>query len=143
MRLALDLVDPEVDPVTAGLLHERLGRFLWTADQDGLPDHVRALELVPADPPSAERARVLAGYAQILMLNGAIAASAEVGGRGGRPSPGRWAPARPRATPSTPWARCSIPLGQVDEGLDCLEREPRRSPARSATSTTSPGPTST
>ncbi len=64
------LVDPVVDPNRAGLLHERLGRALWTQGQidASIAAYTRAAELVPSEPPSEERARVLAGYAQILML---------------------------------------------------------------------------
>ena len=69
VRLALEQVDPDLDPVRAGLLHGRLGHFLWAADQEGLADNEEAVRLVPADPPSAERAQVLAGYAQILLLS--------------------------------------------------------------------------
>ncbi|MGZ4706957.1 MAG: LuxR C-terminal-related transcriptional regulator, partial [Acidimicrobiales bacterium] len=121
IRLALDLLDPTVEPVTAGLLHERLGRFLWTADQDGLPDHVRALELVPAEPPSAERARVLAGYAQILMLNGSLAQSAEVAADAveiARTVGAIQAEGHALNTLGT----VLIPQGRVDEGMECLER---------------------
>ncbi|MGZ4694897.1 MAG: ATP-binding protein, partial [Acidimicrobiales bacterium] len=121
IRLALDQIDPAVDPITAGLLHERLGRFLWTADQDGLPDHVRALELVPAEPPSAERARVLAGYAQILMLNGSLAQSAEVAADAveiARTVGAIQAEGHALNTLGT----VLIPQGRVDEGMECLER---------------------
>jgi DNA-binding CsgD family transcriptional regulator/tetratricopeptide (TPR) repeat protein len=93
LRGALNDVDPNADPVRAGLLQERLGRFLWlTADQAALPAYEEAVQLVPAQPPSAERARVLAGYAQILGLLGrieeerqaaeaALAAARQVGAR--------------------------------------------------------------
>jgi DNA-binding CsgD family transcriptional regulator len=86
-------VDRRRDPVRAGLLHERLGRYLWlTADQAALSAYEEAVRLVPAEPPSAERARVLAGYAQILGLLGrdkecrqaaeaALAAARQVGAR--------------------------------------------------------------
>ena len=69
-RVLLGLVDPVRDPSRAGLLHERLGRALWTQGEieGSVAAYTRAAELVPAEPPSEERARVLAGYAQILML---------------------------------------------------------------------------
>jgi len=68
-REALAGVDPAVDPVRAGLLHERLGRSLWlTLDDAALDAYREAVRLVPAEPPSAARATVLAGYAQILLL---------------------------------------------------------------------------
>jgi hypothetical protein len=59
-RDALAGVDPATDPVRAGLLHERLGRSLWlTLDDAALDAYREAVRLVPAEPPSAERARVL------------------------------------------------------------------------------------
>jgi DNA-binding CsgD family transcriptional regulator/tetratricopeptide (TPR) repeat protein len=68
-RDALAGVDPAGDPVRAGLLHERLGRSLWlTLDDAALDAYREAVRLVPAEPPSAQRAMVLAGYAQILLM---------------------------------------------------------------------------
>jgi tetratricopeptide (TPR) repeat protein len=66
---ALRLVDPVVDPVRAGLLHERRGLYLLVTRD--LPSRFEALgqavRLIPADPPSRERARVLASYAEALV----------------------------------------------------------------------------
>ena len=62
-------MDLAADPARAGLLHERLGRYLWMSlDEAALSAYQEAVRLVPAEPPSAERARVLAGYAQVLYL---------------------------------------------------------------------------
>jgi DNA-binding CsgD family transcriptional regulator len=67
LREALAGVDQQHDPVRAGLLHERLGRYLLeTLDQTALTAYEEAVRLIPAEPPSTERAIVLAGYAQIL-----------------------------------------------------------------------------
>jgi DNA-binding CsgD family transcriptional regulator/tetratricopeptide (TPR) repeat protein len=76
-RRALGLVDERVDPVTAALLHERLGRYLWRSfrEADGLPEYRRAVELVPAEPPSEALAVVLAAEGQALMLAGRHAES--------------------------------------------------------------------
>ena len=54
----------------AGLLWERLGRFLWAAGDSAtaLEAYEEAVRLVPAAPPWAERARVLAARGQGLML---------------------------------------------------------------------------
>ena len=55
-----------------GLVQERLGRYLWTVgrvDEAALA-YREAVARVPADPPSAERARVVAAEAQLLMLRG-------------------------------------------------------------------------
>ena len=69
VRAALTDMDQAADPARAGLLHERLGRYLYsTLDEGALLAYDHAVQLVPGGPPSAERARVLAGYAQILTL---------------------------------------------------------------------------
>lgn len=67
---AIELVDAAREPVRAGLLYERLGRYRWyAADGEGaLAAYHEALRLVPAQPPSAARARVTAGMAQLLMI---------------------------------------------------------------------------
>ncbi|HSO51274.1 MAG TPA: LuxR family transcriptional regulator, partial [Actinomycetes bacterium] len=69
LRQALAGMDPASDPVRAGVLQERLGRCLWlTLDDGALAAYQEAVRLVPAEPPSAERARVLAGYVQLLLM---------------------------------------------------------------------------
>ncbi|HUG83072.1 MAG TPA: LuxR C-terminal-related transcriptional regulator [Euzebya sp.] len=74
-RAAIDQTDATADPVAAGLLHERLGRYLWMAADGaaGLHAYRRAEALVPADPPTRSRARVLSGLSQALMLAGRMA----------------------------------------------------------------------
>jgi predicted ATPase len=68
--LALQEVDPAVDPVRAGLLHERRGVYLLaTRDLQARFEALReAVRLIPANPPSRERARVLASFAEALVL---------------------------------------------------------------------------
>jgi DNA-binding NarL/FixJ family response regulator len=63
-------IDPAADPVRAAVMRERLGRYLWFASEtaSALVEIETAIEILPSDPPSAERARVLAGYGQLLML---------------------------------------------------------------------------
>jgi ATP/maltotriose-dependent transcriptional regulator MalT len=80
LRTAIGLVDVTVDPVRAGLLNERLGRCAWIAGQGGLANEAyrRAMDLIPTEPPSEARARVMAGLAQILMLGGHFAESLSV-----------------------------------------------------------------
>ena len=53
VREAIARVDPD-DRHLHGWLHERLGRYLWmSADtQDALAAYERAVELVPAEPPT-------------------------------------------------------------------------------------------
>ncbi len=63
---------PERDPVRLAHVHMLLGRGLWlSADHEGaLAAYHEAVRLIPSEPPSAERAHVLAGEAQALMLRG-------------------------------------------------------------------------
>ena len=70
IRAALKLSPDATNAVTDALIHERLGRYLWAAGrgEDALPEYARAVELMPADPPSQERAFVLAAEGQVLML---------------------------------------------------------------------------
>ncbi|MEA2271927.1 MAG: hypothetical protein QOI98_635 [Solirubrobacteraceae bacterium] len=58
------------EATAAGLLWERLGRFLWAAGDSvtALEAYEEAVRLVPSEPPSAARARVLAARGQGLML---------------------------------------------------------------------------
>jgi tetratricopeptide (TPR) repeat protein len=68
---ALALVDTRGEPLRAAVGAERLGLYSWASgrEADALAYYQRAVELAPEHPVSAERARVLAGHAQILMLN--------------------------------------------------------------------------
>jgi DNA-binding CsgD family transcriptional regulator/tetratricopeptide (TPR) repeat protein len=71
LQAALAGVDPAADPVRASLLHEQLGHCLFiTLEEASLPAYQEAIRLLPAEPPSAERASVLGGYAQVLGLLG-------------------------------------------------------------------------
>ena len=56
------------DPIRSGVLNERLGRYALLAANTVVADDAyrTAVRLVPADPPSLERARVVAGLAQYL-----------------------------------------------------------------------------
>jgi DNA-binding CsgD family transcriptional regulator/tetratricopeptide (TPR) repeat protein len=74
---AIALVDPAAEPVRAALLHQRRGIYLWQLGHsaDGVRDFEHAVWLIPAEPPSAERARALGGLGLILMLAGQPARS--------------------------------------------------------------------
>jgi DNA-binding CsgD family transcriptional regulator/tetratricopeptide (TPR) repeat protein len=63
---------PAADPFRAGALHERLRWFLWeSGDRIAATAAVEeALSLIPADPPSAPRARALAHQAALLLFGG-------------------------------------------------------------------------
>ena len=80
VQAAIGLVDERTDPVMAGLLYERLGRYAWIAGQGetAFDGYRTATRLIPEEPPSAARARSLAGLAQILMLGGWFADSRPV-----------------------------------------------------------------
>jgi DNA-binding CsgD family transcriptional regulator/tetratricopeptide (TPR) repeat protein len=71
LTTALEELDPNDGPVRAALLHMRLGGLRWIAGDE--PACLAALEeavrILPAEP-SPEQARVLAAYAQWLMLAG-------------------------------------------------------------------------
>jgi len=77
-RTAIAELDVEREPVRVALLHLLTGRALWLhADHaDGLVAYHEAVRLVPPEPPTPERARVVAGEAQALMLNGRSEAAA-------------------------------------------------------------------
>ena len=79
-RSALAMVDPAADPVTAGMLYSRIGYLQWSLEDSAtaLAAHREAVRLVPADPPTAERARVLASLGGALMGAGRWAESREV-----------------------------------------------------------------
>jgi DNA-binding CsgD family transcriptional regulator/tetratricopeptide (TPR) repeat protein len=70
-RQAIDLIKDGADRIRAGLLHERLGSYLLPAGDStaALDACRRAVDLVPALPPSAERARVLTSLGNALMLS--------------------------------------------------------------------------
>jgi DNA-binding CsgD family transcriptional regulator/tetratricopeptide (TPR) repeat protein len=71
---AIALVDSGADPARAASLHERQRWYLWEAgDHAAAAAAVEAAErLVPEDPPSAARARILAHRAGLLMLAGQL-----------------------------------------------------------------------
>jgi DNA-binding CsgD family transcriptional regulator len=78
VRAAIERVDPRVDRDRAALLRERLGRYVWlfSGDTETAESAYRdAVELLAADEPRPELARVLAALGQILMLRGRNAES--------------------------------------------------------------------
>jgi DNA-binding CsgD family transcriptional regulator/tetratricopeptide (TPR) repeat protein len=68
-RQAIDLVE-ESDPLRAARLYDRLGRYLHESGKTdaALSGYERGVELVPAQPPTAERAQALAALAHGLTL---------------------------------------------------------------------------
>ena len=76
MRQVISLADHD-DATQVGLLYERLGTFLLpVGDQEGARTaYERAAELIPDQPPSPERARVLAALGNSLLLSWQIVES--------------------------------------------------------------------
>ena len=76
-RAAVAEIDEDADAVSAALIRERLGRYLWSSGESdaAFPEYRRAVELIPADPPTEQRAFVLAAEAQLLMVTGHYAES--------------------------------------------------------------------
>jgi DNA-binding NarL/FixJ family response regulator len=79
-REAVAAIDPSADPLRAALAHERLGHYVLEAEVELGWEQVevqmlaacrRAVELVPAQPPTALRARVAIGLARALAVTGA------------------------------------------------------------------------
>lgn len=68
---ALDLSDVDAEPARVASRYERLGTNLLPSGQreQGLAAFRRAVELVPAEPPTAERVRVLAAFGNALLLS--------------------------------------------------------------------------
>ena len=64
---ALGLVDQQAEPLRAAVLLERLGRYAYLSgrEADALTYYERGVALAPEHPPTPERARVLAGHANI------------------------------------------------------------------------------
>jgi DNA-binding CsgD family transcriptional regulator len=71
-REAAATADASADPASAARSYERLGQYLLGAHQfqDALRARARAVELVPAHPPTPLRARVIASMAQSLIHAG-------------------------------------------------------------------------
>lgn len=79
-RLTLAEVDEETEPVRAGLIRSKLAYSLWAAGDSlgALEEHRAAVAMVPAEPPTVERARVVGGLASIYMPTGHYRESREL-----------------------------------------------------------------
>jgi DNA-binding CsgD family transcriptional regulator/tetratricopeptide (TPR) repeat protein len=78
-RAALAEVEAARDPVRAGLLHGRLGGYLRATGGEGaFAEYEAAVRLVPASPPRAERAQVLAAFGEALIGEGRYRESREL-----------------------------------------------------------------
>ena len=76
-RKALELLDPNEDPVRVAAIHERLRFYLWEAGdhEAALADAEESVRIVPVEPPSATRANVLGHLAWLYTARGEFAAS--------------------------------------------------------------------
>jgi len=123
VRAALALIDEDAEPTAAGLLHSRLGYLTWVSGDGpgGLLRHLEAERLVPSEPPTPERARVLGALGGALMGLGRYEESRRICGSaidcaiasGSRPEEAR---ARNMLGSDL------VALGQVAAGLLELER---------------------
>lgn len=122
-QAALELIDEAAEPTVAGLLQSRLGYLTWVSGDGpgGLLRHREAVRLVPAEPPTPERARVLGALGGALMGLGRYEESRQVCG---------WAiTCAVAAGARSEEARARnmlgsdlVALGQVADGLVELER---------------------
>jgi DNA-binding CsgD family transcriptional regulator/tetratricopeptide (TPR) repeat protein len=123
IRDAIGLTDDATNPTTVGLLHARLGFLTWASGRGeaALAEHERAVALVPADPPTSERANVLGGLAGALMGLGRFAASRPLAQAAIDCAVAAGAPAeecRGRMTLGSDL----VALGEIDAGLEELRR---------------------
>ncbi|MFL5778262.1 MAG: AAA family ATPase [Chloroflexota bacterium] len=120
---AIGQADLVAGAARAGTLHSFRGYLLWVLERndDALAAHRLAVELVPASPPTSERARVLTGFAAWLMSSARYAESRSIceeaiacaSAAGERIEEGR----------ARNMLGCDlVALGAVDEGLLELER---------------------
>ena len=79
VRKGIELADTVRDPYRAALLRERLGRYLWISGDAVAAQaaYHEAVDLLPADEPRPELARVLGALGQMLMLRGRMAEAEE------------------------------------------------------------------
>jgi len=122
MTMALDSAPVDADRTRIALLKERFGRYAWLMG-DGLTAIdacSEAAALVPAEPPTRDRARVLASLGQILMVTGDMDGAEPAAGEAVRIA--RSASARDLETHAlTTLGVCTAYLGDLDGGLAQLE----------------------
>ncbi len=80
MERAIGLAGVDQEPAKAAFRYERLGSYLLPTGrrEQGLAAFRRAVGLVPAEPPTAERVRVLAALGNALLLSARYAESRDV-----------------------------------------------------------------
>ena len=124
-KATLDLLDADADPVRAGLVHSRLAYYLWVRgdSQAAIAEHRAAVAMVPADPPSVIRSRVVGGLAGILMPTGHYGSRRSLPRK---PSPRSGPLAPPKAARLLNVVGVDlVGLGDVDTGLEHLREAVR------------------
>lgn len=126
LREALARVDPVAQPEVAGLLHSRLGYSLWAAErnEEAARDHREAVRLVPPEPPTAARARVLVGLGGWLMGAGRYGESRRICEEAAACAMAAGAPAEEGRARSNLGSDL-VSLGDVEAGIAELERARR------------------
>jgi tetratricopeptide (TPR) repeat protein len=135
--------DVTAEPIRAGALLERIARYQWLAGEvaAAMASVERAVAIIPAEPPSAERALALAAHGQMLMLRSrhqAAQARCEEAAAVAR----RLAPALWKGMHSTASEHRSGAVGTWRRLSQALSRL-RRSRPNSATRTSCAAPTTT
>lgn len=122
VREALERIDSDSEPVRAGLLHSFLGYLLWLVDdpESAQREHRTAVDLVPATPPSPERAAVVTRLGGWLMGSGRYGESATLIREAIEAALVIDAPAE-EARARTILGSDLVSLGDVDAGLAELE----------------------
>jgi ATP/maltotriose-dependent transcriptional regulator MalT len=122
---ALDELDADLEPVRAGLLRARLGRFAWiSGDPDGaLAAYEQAASAIPATPPTQARAHVVAALSHVQLVSGRHRIAAELAAESLEVARAVGAQVEEGASLSTLGSAYST-LGRLDEGL-AMVREGR------------------
>ncbi len=119
---ALALADPAAEPVRAGILHSQRAWYSWAAGIAGPSTHehhASALALIPAEPPSAARARAVTDLAYTDMLDGRMASRASAPWRRW-PSPATPARARSKGLALNVLGAARGALGDTEAAIECL-----------------------
>lgn len=126
LRDALARVDPVAQPEVAGLLHSRLGYSLWAAErnEEAAQAHREAVRLVPSEPPTAARARVLVGLGGWLMGAGRYGESRRICEEAAACAVAAGAPAEEGRARSNLGSDL-VSLGDVEAGIAELEKARR------------------
>ena len=120
---ALDEIDSKAEPIRAGLLYERLGWYHFTGGprREAFTAYEHALDLIPADPPSQARARILAAYARLLMLWSRHNDAIQIGEEAVRVAKATDA-RREEGMALNPIGIAMVSLGEPERGLEYLRR---------------------